>query len=37
MFDAETEPGSGGQNVCRRIDEQLGINPEILRGWVSQA
>ncbi len=23
--------------ACRRIGEQLGINPETLRGWVSQA
>ena len=37
MLDAKTEPGSGGKNVCRRIGEQLGINPETLRGWVSQA
>ena len=23
--------------ACRRIGEQLGINPETLRGWVTQA
>jgi transposase len=37
VLDAKVEPGSGGKNVCRRIGEQLGINPETLRGWVSQA
>jgi transposase len=24
-------------NECRRIGEQLGINPDTLRGWVAQA
>jgi transposase len=24
-------------NACRRIGEQLGINPDTLRGWVAQA
>ena len=24
-------------NACKRIGEQLGINPETLRGWVVQA
>ncbi len=37
VLDAKAEPGSGGKNVCRRVGEQLGINPETLRGWVSQA
>ena len=23
-------------NACRRIGEQLGINPDTLRGWVAQ-
>ncbi len=26
-----------GRGACTRIGEQLGINPETLRGWVSQA
>lgn len=29
--------GNGGKGACRRIGEQLGINPETLRGWVAQA
>jgi transposase-like protein len=29
--DAKAEPGSSGKNVCRRVGEQLGINPETLR------
>ena len=37
VLDAKAEPGSGGKKVCRRIGEQLGINPETFRGWVSQA
>ncbi len=37
VLDAKTEPGSSGKNVCKRIGEQLGINPETLRGWVKQA
>lgn len=37
LLDAKSEPGSGGKNVCRRIGEQLGINPETLRGWAKQA
>ncbi len=37
VLDAKAEPGSGGKNVCRRIGDQLGINPETLRGWVTQA
>ncbi len=30
--DLASRPGA-----CRRIGEQLGINPETLRGWVMQA
>ncbi|WP_226351134.1 transposase [Pseudonocardia sp. ICBG601] len=37
VVDAKAEPGGRGGNVCRRIGEQLGINPETLRGWVKQA
>jgi transposase-like protein len=37
VLDAKAEPGSSGKNVCRRVGEQLGINPETLRGWVKQA
>jgi transposase len=37
VLDAKTEPGSAGRNVCKRIGDQLGINPETLRGWVKQA
>jgi transposase len=37
VLDAKAEPGNSGKNVCRRIGEQLGINPETLRGWVTQA
>lgn len=36
VHDAKAEPG-GGRGVIRRIGDQLGINPETLRGWVSQA
>ena len=32
----EDEPGSQ-RGVFRRVGEQLGINPETLRGWVRQA
>ena len=28
---------SNGRAVIRRVGEQLGINPETLRGWVRQA
>ena|SRR5699024_9118081 len=31
------EDGTSGRGVFRRIGEQLGINPETLRGWVRQA
>jgi transposase len=37
VLDAKTEPGGVGKNACRRIGDQLGINPETLRGWVAQA
>lgn len=30
--DPVTRPGA-----CRRVGDQLGINPETLRGWVAQA
>lgn len=34
--DAKQEsPGATG--LCRRVGDQLGINPETLRGWVAQA
>ena len=35
-LDARKDPASR-PNACRRIGEQLGINPETLRGWVMQA
>jgi transposase len=35
-LDARKSPASRA-GACRRIGEQLGINPETLRGWVSQA
>ena len=35
-LDARKDPASRS-NACRRIGEQLGINPETLRGWVMQA
>jgi transposase len=35
-LDARKDPGSRS-GACTRIGEQLGINPETLRGWVSQA
>jgi transposase len=34
--DARREPASR-PGACRRIGEQLGVNPETLRGWVVQA
>jgi transposase len=36
VFDVEEEAGSVS-GACRRIGEQLGINPDTLRGWVKQA
>jgi transposase len=35
-LDARKDPATR-PNACRRIGEQLGINPETLRGWVVQA
>lgn len=35
-LDARKDPASRSSAV-RRIGEQLGINPETLRGWVTQA
>ncbi len=35
-MDARRDPASR-MGACARIGEQLGINPETLRGWVSQA
>ena len=34
--EARKEPASR-PSACKRIGEQLGINPETLRGWVTQA
>ena len=34
--EARAEPG-GSKGACRRVGEQLGINPETLRGWVTHA
>jgi transposase-like protein len=36
VLDAKADPDGRGGNVYRRIGEQLGINPETLRGWVKQ-
>ena len=36
VLDVEDEAGSVS-GACRRIGEQLGINPDTLRGWVKQA
>ncbi len=33
--EARQDPASR-QSACKRIGEQLGINPETLRGWVTQ-
>ena len=35
-MDARKDPASR-PSACVRIGEQLGINPETLRGWVTQA
>ncbi len=35
-LDARKDPASR-PSACARIGEQLGINPETLRGWVTQA
>lgn len=37
VLDAEADPAGPGGNQYRRIGEQLGINPEMLPGWVKQA
>lgn len=36
VLEAKAEQGSG-KGACGRIGEQLGVNPETLRGWVAQA
>ncbi len=36
VLDVKAELGSG-KDACARIGNQLGINPETLRGWVAQA
>jgi transposase len=35
-LEARQDPATRS-GACRRIGEQLGINPETLRGWVTQA
>jgi transposase len=42
VLDAKADPdggpdGGSAKGVCRRVGEQLGINPETLRGWVARA
>ena len=36
VIEAKQDPATRS-GACRRIGEQLGINPETLRGWVAQA
>ena len=36
VLEAKKHPGSAS-GACRRIGEQLGINPETPRGWVQRA
>lgn len=36
VCDIKTESGNA-EGACWRVGEQLGINPETLRGWVNQA
>ena len=36
VLDAKKDPATRPA-ACRRIGDQLGINPETLRGWVNQA
>ncbi|WP_374108824.1 hypothetical protein [Pseudonocardia sp. ICBG1293] len=35
--DIKAEPGGSAKGACRRVGDQLGINPETLQGWVNQA
>ena len=38
VLDAKADPSGGSaKGTYRRIGNQLGINPETLRGWVNQA
>jgi len=36
LLEAKKDPGSAA-GACRRIGDQLGIDPETLRGWVQRA
>jgi len=36
VLDTKADPASS-KGACARIGNQLGINPETLRGWVAQA
>lgn len=36
VLEAKKDP-STAPGACRRIGEQLGVNPETLRGWVQRA
>ena len=36
VLDAKADPARS-RGACGRIGDQLGINPETLRGWVAQA
>src|SRR3954464_10592217 len=36
VLDGKADPANSGRNVLRRVGEQLGINPETLRGWASR-
>ncbi|MEV1293536.1 transposase [Pseudonocardia sp. NPDC049635] len=35
--DIKVEPGGSAKGACRRVGDQLCIDPETLRGWVNQA
>jgi transposase len=42
VLDAKADPdggpdGGSAKGACRRVGDQLGINPETLRGWVARA